>query len=84
MPVKILDATLQTFDGVLENFRSEASKNKANLILFLADKDPSTNLSWCPGNPLPFQSLMLNFDHKFLCYIAVEGSRDYYFYSIID
>ncbi|KAF2293631.1 hypothetical protein GH714_003529 [Hevea brasiliensis] len=48
MPLKLLDATVSTFDGVFEKFRSEAPKNKANLILFLADKDPSTNLSWCP------------------------------------
>ena len=45
----MVDATVSTFDGVLEKFRSEAPKNKANLILFLADKDPSTSLSWCPG-----------------------------------
>ncbi|KAI4371055.1 hypothetical protein MLD38_019331 [Melastoma candidum] len=48
MPMKMVDATLSTFDGVFERFRSEAPANKANLILFLADKDPSTTLSWCP------------------------------------
>ncbi|XP_073307348.1 thioredoxin-like protein Clot [Primulina huaijiensis] len=48
MPMKVLDATISTFEGVLEKFRSEGANNKANLILFLADKDPSTNLSWCP------------------------------------
>ncbi|XP_057511512.1 thioredoxin-like protein Clot [Actinidia eriantha] len=48
MPLKIADAAVGTFDGVFEQFRSEAEKNKANLILFLADKDPSTSLSWCP------------------------------------
>ncbi|GFY90447.1 thioredoxin superfamily protein [Actinidia rufa] len=48
MPLKMVDATVDTFDGVLEKFRSEAANNKANLILFLADKDPSTSLSWCP------------------------------------
>ena len=48
-PLKMVDATVSTFEGVLEKFRSEAPKNKANLILFLADKDPSTSLSWCPG-----------------------------------
>ncbi|XP_056686495.1 uncharacterized protein [Spinacia oleracea] len=30
-------------------FREEAANNKANLILFLADNEPSTSLSWCPG-----------------------------------
>lgn len=49
MPMKVLDATISTFEGVLEKFRSEGVNNKANLIIFLADKDPSTNLSWCPG-----------------------------------
>ncbi|PON86249.1 Thioredoxin-like fold containing protein [Trema orientale] len=48
MPLTSLDATVSNFEGVFEKFRSEASKNKANLILFLADKDPSTSLSWCP------------------------------------
>ncbi|EEF49186.1 thioredoxin-like protein Clot [Ricinus communis] len=48
MPLKLVDATISTFDSVFEKFKSEAAKNKANLILFLADKDPSTNLSWCP------------------------------------
>ncbi|CAM8967007.1 unnamed protein product [Rhodiola kirilowii] len=48
MPLKIVDATLSTFDQVFNKFRSEAPNNRANFILFLADKDPSTNLSWCP------------------------------------
>lgn len=48
MPLKVLDATVETFDGVFEKFRAESPKNKANFILFLADIDPSTNLSWCP------------------------------------
>ena len=47
--MKQLDATVSNFDTVFEKFRSEAPNNKANLILFLADKDPSTSLSWCPG-----------------------------------
>lgn len=50
MPLKLLDATVSSFESVFEKFRSEAPQNKANLILFLADKDPSTSLSWCPGN----------------------------------
>ncbi|XP_062174780.1 thioredoxin-like protein Clot [Alnus glutinosa] len=48
MPLKLLDATVSSFESVFEKFRSEAPQNKANLILFLADKDPSTSLSWCP------------------------------------
>ncbi|XP_019186981.1 PREDICTED: thioredoxin-like protein Clot [Ipomoea nil] len=48
MPLKVLDATVATFNGVFEKFKAEAPKNKANLILFLADIEPSTSLSWCP------------------------------------
>ncbi|WVZ00266.1 hypothetical protein V8G54_026335 [Vigna mungo] len=48
MPLKLFEATVSSFDGVFEKFRSEAAENKANLILFLADKDPATSLSWCP------------------------------------
>ncbi|PIA53427.1 hypothetical protein AQUCO_00900185v1 [Aquilegia coerulea] len=48
MPVKIVDATISNFDEVFEKFRSEALTNKVNLILFLADNDPFTSLSWCP------------------------------------
>ncbi|XVE97234.1 hypothetical protein REPUB_Repub03eG0003600 [Reevesia pubescens] len=48
MPVRVLDATVSSFDTIFEKFRSDAPNNKANLILFLADKDPSTSLSWCP------------------------------------
>ncbi|KAM1229273.1 hypothetical protein PS2_039333 [Malus domestica] len=48
MPLKLSDATISTFDSVFEKFKAEAPNNKANFILFLADKDPSTSLSWCP------------------------------------
>ncbi|XP_057807760.1 thioredoxin-like protein Clot [Salvia miltiorrhiza] len=48
MPMKALEATLSTFDGVFQQFTAEAANNKANFILFLADNEPSTNLSWCP------------------------------------
>ncbi|KAH6803490.1 Thioredoxin superfamily protein [Perilla frutescens var. frutescens] len=48
MPMKASEATLSTFDEAFDKFTSEAANNKANLILFLADNDPSTNLSWCP------------------------------------
>jgi hypothetical protein len=49
MTVKLVDATISSFGSVFEKFKAEAPKNKVNLILFLADNDPSTNLSWCPG-----------------------------------
>lgn len=52
MPLKLVDATLSSFDAAFEKFRAEAPKHKANLILFLADKDPATSLSWCPGTRL--------------------------------
>ncbi|KAJ8899209.1 hypothetical protein K2173_012385 [Erythroxylum novogranatense] len=46
--LKMVDATLSSFDAVFDKFRADAPNFKFNLILFLADKDPSTNLSWCP------------------------------------
>ncbi|KAJ0038993.1 hypothetical protein Pint_24078 [Pistacia integerrima] len=48
MPLKLSDANVSSFDNVFEKFRSESPNHKANFILFLADKDPSTSLSWCP------------------------------------
>ncbi|XP_021734897.1 thioredoxin-like protein Clot [Chenopodium quinoa] len=48
MGLKIMDATVASFNGVFDKFKEEAANNKANLILFLGDNDPSTNLSWCP------------------------------------
>ncbi|KAK6143131.1 hypothetical protein DH2020_023479 [Rehmannia glutinosa] len=67
MPMKVLDATLSTFQGVFEKFTSEAANNKANLILFLADKDPSTNLSWCPdcvrAEPVIYKKLEASSDN---------------------
>lgn len=52
MPMKTLEATISTFDEVIQKFTSESPNYKANYIAFLADKDPSTNLSWCPGKNL--------------------------------
>ncbi|XP_073129698.1 thioredoxin-like protein Clot [Henckelia pumila] len=67
MPMKVLDATISTFGDVLEKFRSEGVNNKANLILFLADKDPSTNLSWCPdcvrAEPVIYKKLEASSDN---------------------
>ncbi|XP_057522074.1 thioredoxin-like protein Clot [Amaranthus tricolor] len=48
MGLKIVDATVSSFNEVFSKFKEEAANNKASFILFLADKDPSTNLSWCP------------------------------------
>ncbi|XP_022152566.1 thioredoxin-like protein Clot [Momordica charantia] len=48
MPLKLLDANPSNFNAVFDKFRSELPNNKANFILFLADNDPSTSLSWCP------------------------------------
>ncbi|KAL1827909.1 hypothetical protein ACET3Z_006321 [Daucus carota] len=48
MPLKVLEATISSFNGVFDKFKAEAPKNKANFILFLADIDPATSQSWCP------------------------------------
>ncbi|KAK9091728.1 hypothetical protein Sjap_024905 [Stephania japonica] len=46
--LKVVDANLENFAEVFESFKADAAKQRVNLILFLADKDQSTNLSWCP------------------------------------
>ncbi|XP_038998814.1 thioredoxin-like protein Clot isoform X2 [Hibiscus syriacus] len=48
MPMKVVDSTVSTFDSIFEKFKLDSPNNRANFILFLADKDPSTSLSWCP------------------------------------
>nr|GMD65207.1 thioredoxin-like protein Clot [Ipomoea batatas] len=67
MPLKVLDATVATFNGVFEKFKAEAPKNKANFILFLADIDPSTSLSWCPdcvrAEPVIYKKLEASSDY---------------------
>ncbi|MFS7906127.1 hypothetical protein Hanom_Chr01g00055651 [Helianthus anomalus] len=61
MPLKRVDATVSTFNAVFEKFKSEAPNNKNNLILFLADNEPSTNRSWCPGNTISLLITDFNF-----------------------
>jgi hypothetical protein len=68
MTVKLVDATISSFGSVFEKFKAETPKNKVNLILFLADNDPSTNLSWCPGKCFFFLF--------FLEFIFVSGSKN--------
>ncbi|XP_042457136.1 thioredoxin-like protein Clot [Zingiber officinale] len=49
MPLEISDATLSDFDRVFEGFQgAKTSQPALKFLLFLADKDPSTKLSWCP------------------------------------
>ena len=60
MTVKIVDATVASFNEVFEKFKSESPKFKSNLILFLADNDPATNISWCPGKSLISSFVELN------------------------
>ncbi|XP_052179384.1 thioredoxin-like protein Clot [Diospyros lotus] len=66
MPLHTLDATVANFGEVMEKFKSEAAENKTNLILFLADKDPSTCLSWCPdcvrAEPIIYKKLEASAD----------------------
>ncbi|GAA0174098.1 hypothetical protein Leryth_016970 [Lithospermum erythrorhizon] len=67
MPVKIMDATLSNFEDVYAKFKAEAKNNKANLILFLADIDPQTSLSWCPdcvrAEPVIYKKLEASTDN---------------------
>ncbi|KAG0467370.1 hypothetical protein HPP92_018950 [Vanilla planifolia] len=47
MPLtSVVEVSPSDFEVAFEKFQAEDSGVK--LILFLADKDPSTNLSWCP------------------------------------
>ncbi|KAI3898068.1 hypothetical protein MKX03_002139 [Papaver bracteatum] len=46
MPLKMVDVTPSHFDQAFEKFNSENGRIK--FILFLADIDPSTSVSWCP------------------------------------
>ena len=56
MTLKKLDADPSTLETVLEELKSdESNRNKINFILFLANNDPTTNRSWCPG-PLGFSN----------------------------
>jgi hypothetical protein len=50
MVLETMEAKLEDFNQVFQKFRSdEATKKHLKFILFLADKDPLTSRSWCPG-----------------------------------
>jgi hypothetical protein len=52
MTVEKVDATVADFDGHFEKLfaAGDGGKGKAvKLLLFLADREPSSNLTWCPG-----------------------------------
>ncbi|XP_073099330.1 thioredoxin-like protein Clot [Elaeis guineensis] len=61
MPLKTTDTTVSDFEEVFERFKSENSQNQLKFLLFLADKDPSTSLSWCPdcnvAEPIIYEKL---------------------------
>ncbi|KAK9674573.1 hypothetical protein RND81_12G241600 [Saponaria officinalis] len=48
MGFKKMDASVTNLEEKLAKFEAEAVNHKTNLILFLADVDPATSLSWCP------------------------------------
>jgi hypothetical protein len=54
MTVEKVDATVADFDGHFERLFAagdgDGDGGKAvKLLLFLADREPSSNLTWCPG-----------------------------------
>ena len=50
MVLETMEAKLDDFNQVFQKFRSdEVTKKHLKFILFLADKDPMTSRSWCPG-----------------------------------
>ena len=53
MTVEKVDATLADFDAhFASHFAASASDKPVKLLLFLADRNPSSDLTWCPGTPL--------------------------------
>jgi hypothetical protein len=51
MTVEKVDATLADFDAHFERLFGPSADGdvKVKLLLFLADRDPSSTLTWCPG-----------------------------------
>lgn len=54
-----VDATVADFDGHFERLFAGDDGGKLKLLLFLADREPSSSLTWCPGNPSPSLSIEL-------------------------
>ncbi|XP_078438258.1 thioredoxin superfamily protein [Wolffia australiana] len=46
MPLTTIDASVANFAAMFDRFKADRSRKK--FLLFLADKDPVSNLSWCP------------------------------------
>ncbi|XP_062228813.1 thioredoxin-like protein Clot [Phragmites australis] len=47
MTVEKVDASLADFDAHFERLFGPSDDGKVKLLLFLADRDPSTSLTWC-------------------------------------
>uniref|UniRef100_A0A0C9S9E9 TSA: Wollemia nobilis Ref_Wollemi_Transcript_970_676 transcribed RNA sequence n=1 Tax=Wollemia nobilis TaxID=56998 RepID=A0A0C9S9E9_9CONI len=45
-----IDAKVDNFSAALTSVEANNDKDRITLLLFLADKDPSSGLSWCPGD----------------------------------
>uniref|UniRef100_A0A0C9SB29 Thioredoxin-like protein Clot n=1 Tax=Wollemia nobilis TaxID=56998 RepID=A0A0C9SB29_9CONI len=43
-----IDAKVDNFSAALTSVEANNDKDRITLLLFLADKDPSSGLSWCP------------------------------------
>lgn len=43
-----IDATVENFSTAFESIETNNDKDRVTLLLFLADKDPASGLSWCP------------------------------------
>lgn len=48
MTVEKVDATVADFDGHFERLFAGDDGGKLKLLLFLADREPSSSLTWCP------------------------------------
>ncbi|MQL72012.1 hypothetical protein Taro_004347 [Colocasia esculenta] len=60
MTLAMADATVSDFEGVFQKFKADNAQKK-QFLLFLADKDPVSSLSWCPdcnvAEPVIYQKL---------------------------
>ncbi|CAA6670189.1 unnamed protein product [Spirodela intermedia] len=59
MPLTMVDASVVDFAAVFQKFKADSPRKK--FLLFLADKDPVSSLSWCPdcnvAEPVIYQKL---------------------------
>jgi hypothetical protein len=80
MVLETMETKLDDFNQVFQKFRSdEATRKHLKFILFLADKDPLTSRSWCPGI-----SLSLSVSSFFLFFLGTNERTKSVLFDKID